>query len=69
MHNDLEALDVVCSYYRATFASDALRRARNTIRRLRRTVAKVRVELGYVRSVLYGWRRAYERLVFLAGLL
>ena len=69
MHSDVQALDVVCSYYRATYASDAIRRERNKLRRLRRTLAKVRVELGYVRSVLNGWKRAYVRLVTLAGIL
>ena len=69
MHNDIQALEVVCSYYQANYTSDALRRARNKLRSLRRTLAKLRVEIGYVRSVLNGWKRAYERLVFLAGLL
>jgi hypothetical protein len=69
MHEDVQVLEIVCSYYRATYASDALRRERNKLRRLRRTLAKVRVELGYLRSVLTAWQRAYMRLVSLAGIL
>ena len=69
MHSDVQALDIVCSYYHATYTSDALRRERNKLRRLRRTLAKLRVDLGYLRSVLHGWQRAYMRLVSLAGIL
>ena len=69
MHDDLRALDTVCTYYRTTYAVDALRRARNEIRRLKRAVAATTVELCVVRCLLTGWKRAYERLVLLAGIL
>ena len=55
MHDDVEALEVVCKHYRTEYSSDALRRARNRIQRVMHDIARMTIELYYVKALLKVW--------------
>ena len=55
MHNDVEALDVVCRHYRTEYSNDALRKAKHRIRRLMHEITRITIELYYVKALLKVW--------------
>ncbi len=46
MHSDIEALEVVCQYYRRHYEEAELRRLKNVTRRLHREILRLQCELG-----------------------
>lgn len=51
MQRDLEALEVVCTHYRAHHASEALRKEKNRVRNLQRKVVKLECEVSSLRKI------------------
>ncbi len=60
MHSDLEALDVVCQYYRTEYASNELRRAKKKIRQLRDALTQLTIEVYFLRHLCMVWREHAE---------
>ena len=60
MHSDLEALDVVCQYYRTEYASNELRRAKKKIRQLRGALMRLTLEVYSLRCMCKVWREYRE---------
>ncbi len=58
MHSDLEALDIVCQYYRRHYEQAELRRLKNDARRLHREILRLQCELGILRILLRVWLRS-----------
>ncbi len=46
MHSDIEALEVVCQYYRTHYEQAELRRLKNMACRLHREILRLQCELG-----------------------
>ena len=60
MHSDIEALEVVCQYYRRHYEEAELRRLKNVTRRLHREILRLQCELGILRILLRVWLRTHD---------
>ena len=57
MHSDIDALEIVCQYYRRHYEHAELRRLKNMIRRLHRKIIRLKCELGILKILLRVWQR------------
>ena len=57
MHNDIEALDVVCQHYRTHYEQAERLRLKNMVRRLRNEIIRLQCEVGILRILLRVWLR------------
>ena len=60
MHNDIEALEVVCQHYRRYYEQAELRRLKNNARRLHREITRLKCELSIL-NVLLSWYTVWLR--------
>ena len=60
MQRDLEALELVCKHYEATYSSDALRKEKNRVRGLQRRVTKLEAENAVLKAGNRRWREACQ---------
>ena len=61
MQRDLDALDVVCKYYNATYGIEALRKEKNRVRVLQRQVSKLEAENRILKSANMTYRQAVQQ--------
>ena len=61
MQRDIQALEVVCKHYNATYGSDALRKEKNRVRALQRRVIKLEAENALFRNANRRWREACQQ--------
>ena len=62
MHNDIEALEVVCQHYKRHYEQAELRQLKNSARRLHREILRLECELGILwilHRVWYQWERTH----------
>ena len=56
MHQDLEALEIVCRHYNSEYRNDALRISKNACRRVTRALSKKSAEAYEARREAEAWR-------------
>ena len=62
MHQDLEALEICCKHYHASYADENLRKVKNRNRCLQRRLGRQQIEIHFLRHNLRRWMLAHSEL-------